>query len=33
MTKAIAEMRSNISGDHYDRNILENIYTAIAVLA
>jgi|SRR5271166_5511949 len=29
MTKAIAEMRSNISGDPYDRNTLETIYTAM----
>jgi len=29
MTKAIAEIRSGISGDPYDRNNLENIYTAI----
>ena len=27
--KAIAEMRSSISGDPYDREALENIYTAI----
>jgi hypothetical protein len=27
--KAIAEMRSYISGDPYDRNTLENIYTAM----
>jgi hypothetical protein len=27
MTKAIAEMRSNISGDPYDRNTLETIYS------
>jgi hypothetical protein len=29
ITKAIAEMRSSISGDPYDRNTLENIYTAM----
>ena len=29
MTKAIAEMRSNISGDPYDRDTLEIIYTAM----
>ena len=29
MAKAIAEIRSGISGDPYDRNNLENIYTAI----
>jgi hypothetical protein len=29
MTKAIAEMRSNISGDPYDRDALENIFTAM----
>jgi hypothetical protein len=34
MSKAIADMRSNISGDPYDSATLENIYTAItAVLA
>ncbi len=27
--KVIAEMRSNISGDPYDRNTLENIYAAM----
>jgi hypothetical protein len=29
MTKAIAEMRSYISGDPYDRDTLKNIYTAM----
>ena len=29
MTKAIAEIRSGISGDPYDRNTLETIYTAM----
>jgi hypothetical protein len=29
MTKAIAEIRSGISGDPYDRDNLENIYTAL----
>src|SRR5271157_538600 len=29
MTKAIAELRSSISGDPYDRNTLETIYTAM----
>ena len=29
MTKAIAETRSNISGDPYDRDTLENIFTAM----
>jgi hypothetical protein len=29
MTKAIAEMRSNILGDPYDRNTLETVYTAM----
>jgi hypothetical protein len=29
MTKAIAELRRNISGDPYDRNTLENILSAI----
>jgi len=34
MSKAIAEMRSNISGDPYDADTLENMYTAMtAVLA
>jgi hypothetical protein len=27
--KAIAEMRSSISGDPYDRDTLQNIYTAM----
>jgi hypothetical protein len=31
MTKAIAEIRSGISGDPYDRDNLENIYTAIGL--
>jgi hypothetical protein len=29
MTKAIAEMRSNISGDPYDRSTLKTIHTAM----
>lgn len=32
MTKAIAEMRSGISGDPYDRDTLETIYTAMSDL-